>query len=415
MRHYDNAHSRLYLPAYMAVALVLMAALFMVPRPARCQEPPAQEAGGVKTVEASGTAVIKGGNTALARDSAISDALRKAVEQAVGLIVSSDTAVKNYQLLEDNVYTRTQGYVKDYSITGESISGGTVNVSVRATIATGPLEDDLAAMGLLQKKVERPRVLFMIAEKNIGHRRYVFWWWGRTDYMGEVVDISAADSTLKEVFLKKGFNVVDISGSAATFSTSDAFRVADLTQTGARSIGKRLNADVVVYGKAVAMEGPRTPDSSVGTYIADVVAEAVRVDDGVVLGSGLGHATSRSIAGISGGTEAISKASVELAERLTDQITAAWSGPQNVTLRIKGISDYRDLATFKKSLKGSVRGVGAIFQRSFSDGEAVLEVEGDVSAQKLADGISAMDPSYRVTGTTKDSVEVTVDGDGTIK
>lgn len=357
------------------------------------------------TVDAIGTSVVSGGNTALARDAAIADALRKAVEQAVGTLIASDTMVENYQVLNDSVYTKTQGYVQRYNVINEGQTmQGMYQATVRATVALGRIKDDLNAMGLLQKKMERPRVLFMIAEKNIGHKYYVFWWWGRSEYRGETVDISAAESTLKEIFLNKGFNVVDMTGSTDKIEVSDAFKVSDLTQDGARKIGKNLNAEIVVYGKAVATEGPRTPGSSVGSYLADITAQAVRVDDGVVLASTKGHGVSRNISEVTGGTEAISKASAEAADKMIDQIAAKWSSGHSVTLKVRGVTDYRKMADFKNMIKARVRGVESIYQRNFEGTEIFFEVDSKVPAQNLADEIARLPLPLKVTGTTSNTI-----------
>ncbi len=48
----------------------------------------------VQTITAEGVGVVIGGDRAIARDQAINDALRKAVEQAVGTLVSSETWCK---------------------------------------------------------------------------------------------------------------------------------------------------------------------------------------------------------------------------------------------------------------------------------------------------------------------------------
>lgn len=171
---------------------------------------------------------------------------------------------------------------------------------------------------------EKPRILFMIAEQNIGHQHYVFWWWGGNEYRGETVDMSAAETALKEAFLNKGFDVADISGTTDTLEISNAFMVADISNAGAIQIGKKVNAEIVVKGKALAKEGPRTPGSSVGSYVADVTAEAIRIDNGQVLASSKGHGVSRNISEVTGGIEALSKAGSELADRLIEQIYAKW-------------------------------------------------------------------------------------------
>ena len=393
------------LPVLVLAFLILLT--FVMASPALSQ----QAAPETRVVETTGMAAIGEAGEAAARDLAIADALRKAIEQAVGTFVSSDTTVENYQLLNDTVYTQAQGFVAGYAITNESQTPGLYQVQVRAEVSTGALRNELDAMGLIQMKVERPRVLFMIAEKNIGQKRYVYWWWGETEYMGETVDISASETALKELFVNRGFNVVDISGSAWTFEISDAFKVEDLTKDGARSIGRDLNADIVVYGKAVATQGQSTPGSALGLYIADITAQAVRVDDGVVLGASSGHGTSRNISVITGGIEALSNASVELGGTLAEQIMTKWSAPQSVTVRLTGVTDYKELADFKNRIKGLIGGIDAVYQRSFSGGMAVLELETSVSAQTIADNISRLAPTFRITNTSKNSVDVIVEGD----
>ncbi|MBI5237425.1 MAG: hypothetical protein HY887_03275 [Deltaproteobacteria bacterium] len=358
------------------------------------------------TVDATGFATISGGNTAIARDNAINDGLAKAVEQAVGTMVAAETLVENYQVLKDSVYTKTQGYIKNYTVTGESQTGNMYQVNLRATVAVGNLKSDLDAIGLLHAKAEKPRVLFMIAEQNIGHKYYVFWWWGRSEYMGETVDMSSAETAMKEQFLGKGFNVVDISGSMDTIDISNAFKVADLTDAGARQIGKKLNAEVVVKGKALAKEGPRTPGSSVGSYLADVTVQAIRIDTGGVLGSAKGHGVVRHVSDVTGGSDSIAKAAQEAGDKLIEQILAKWSAGNNVILRISGITDYKKVADLKNMLKKEIRGVAAVYQRRFEGGEAVFELETKVPASNIADDLTRLQGiNLKVRNTTGNTID----------
>lgn len=366
-----------------------------------------------RVVEARGIATIVDGNVALARDGAVSDALRKAVEQAVGTLVSSETMVENFAVLSDRVYTRTRGYIKDYTVTGEGQSGALYQVSVRATVEMGELKDDLDALGLLMRRVGKPRVLFMVAEQNIGDSYYVFWWkwWGTSEFHGETYSMLAGETALKEAFLSKGFNVVDISGTTGAFEISNAFRVADLTADGARTIGGRLGAEVVVTGKVVAREGPRTPGSRVAPYLADMTLQAVRVGDGAVLGSASGHGVARHISPVSGGSQAIAKAAAQAGERLMEQIIAKWTGgAMTVRIKIRGLADYGQLTAVKDMLRGRVRGVKAVYQRSFEGGEAELDVEADSTAQQMADAIASAKLGFplSIVKATQSTIELVV-------
>lgn len=366
-----------------------------------------EQAEELKTVTATGAAGIKSGNTAFARDAAVNDALRKAVEQAVGTVVSSETMVENYSVLSDNIYTRTKGYVKDYTIVGESYQPDLYQVTVVATIAVTDIRKDLASLGLLMKKAGKPRILFMIAEKQIGRKYYNFWWWGKSEYKGEVMELSVAENALKEAFLNGGFHVVDISGSTGKFVVKDQYRIADLTKQAATELGRDLNAEVVVYGRAQVTEGPRTEGSDVGVYIADVSAQAVRVDDGVVLGVSTGHGTARHISEITGQTQSLTKAADELADKLTAQIVAKLDAVKSVTIRLFGTTDYKEVTEFTNLLKMRIRGIETIYQRRYDGDHAVIEVDSKSGAKDIADEIGRFGLlRYRVIGATANTVDV---------
>lgn len=371
-----------------------------------------------QTVTADGIAAIEDGNKAIARDNALKDAQRKAVEQAVGVMISSETAVQNFQLLSDKIFSQSQGYIQSYKVISEGAAEGTLyRVSIQANVALGGLKNDLSALGLLMQKVEKPRVLFMIAEQNIGQEYYVFWWYGRNEYKGQSFEMAASETALKEEFLAKGFNVVDSSVATGRIDVSNAYRIADLTDSGAISIGKQLGAEVVVKGKAIAKEGPRAGGSNVGTYLADITVSALRVDNGGVLASTRGHGVSRNISQVTGGTEALERAAREASEKMVEQITKKWtvetSGGGLVQLRVRDIGEYSNFVKFKDMVQGQIRGVQAIYQRSLEGGTAVLDVEIKGTAQNLADGLankSLGDTPIKVIGASANTVEVSLGG-----
>lgn len=361
------------------------------------------------TVTSTGVAAIVGKNTATARQAAINDALRKAVEQTVGTMISSNTMVGNYQVLKDTVYTKSQGYIRNYSILNEAQGPGIYQVSVRATVSARNLKNDLDAAGLINAGAGRPRVLFMIAEENAGQKYYKFWWGAGSESRGETLSVPASEVTLKEIFLKKGFSVVDISGTTGRIEIDSAYRIADPANEGAASIGKKLNAEIVIKGKALAIQGPGTPGGSVSLFLADIAAQAIRVDTGEVLASASAHATARSISDIEGGAEAISKASTELADKIIAQILEKWSQGNNIILKIIGVTDYRDVADFKEVLKTQINGIKAVDQRKFEGGEATLEIESRVPAHDIADEIAGLPGAhYKVVYTSANTIEIIV-------
>jgi hypothetical protein len=67
----------------------------------------------IKEVMVEGVSSIDRGRKDIARDQAIKDALRKAVEQAVGTFISSETVVENYEVLSDRIYSKPRGTLRN--------------------------------------------------------------------------------------------------------------------------------------------------------------------------------------------------------------------------------------------------------------------------------------------------------------
>lgn len=372
---------------FLFLAFLLAAPAFFNPACAEPIEPVA--------IEAAGTAPIVSNDKASARDAAISDALRRAVEQAAGTIVSADTLVENFQVLEDSVYTKSGGYVKSYTIISEGVSGQSYEVRVRALVSTGALGGDLEALGLLQHKAGNPRVLFMVAEKGFARDGYDYWWGKDGKAAG-----TSAEAALKQAFLSKGFNVVDGRAVEGLLGPLGA----EVTGDDAARVGRALDAEVVVFGKVLIEEGPSSGATSIVTYLADMTAQAVRADDGVVLGSQKGRGISRHISMTTGSDEAVGRAAAIVAEGLVGQMSAKWAGPQTIRITLKGM-DYEKAVEFKKFLKTRVRGISAIYQRRHAGGDTAIEVESSTGAGNVADEI-ARGGKYRVMGFSANTIEV---------
>jgi hypothetical protein len=117
-----------------------------------------------KEVIAEGVASVVNVDKGVARDRALSDALRNAIEQAVGSYISSQTIIENYQLLQDNIFSKAQGYIKEYMIISEKEENGLYRIKIRAKVKEGELKDDLSAIKLLILEKGRPRVLILSNE-----------------------------------------------------------------------------------------------------------------------------------------------------------------------------------------------------------------------------------------------------------
>ncbi len=122
-------------------------------------------AGAVQAAEvtASGAATIYSNNTSSARNQALQNALRQAVEQGVGTFIDSQTLARNYEVIRDEIYSTSQGYVTQYDILQEGVStdGTSFEVSIRAEVAEGKIADKLTALRILHQKMGNKRLMIL--------------------------------------------------------------------------------------------------------------------------------------------------------------------------------------------------------------------------------------------------------------
>ncbi len=343
----------------------------------------------VQTVTAEGVEAVVAGDMAITRDRAINDALRKAVEQAVGTLVSAETRVQNFKLLNDEIYTKTEGYVRNYRIISERQKESFYVVTIQASIETGPIKEKLDALRVLQQQVGKPRLMILIAEQNIGKLSYAYWWGqGR----GEQADLTIAENTIMDRFREKGFDFVDHMVQSKDIKVTPAFQVADLSNQAAVALGQQADAEVVIVGKALAKSAGSVAGTAMKSVQANISLRAIQTDNGSVLSSGSEHAAAVHIDEVTGGAEALKKASAKISDKIMDDIIKNFQkrvgGTALVQLTVAGLSGYEDLGKFKNILLGQVRGVEKIYERSFSGKVAKMDVDIKGSAQSLAEEIS---------------------------
>jgi len=115
-----------------------------------------QDDGNIWTVETDGTGLITNNDLAGARNNAINDALRSAVERAVAsLIPLRMLDKKRSQAIRDGIYAKSDQYIHDYKISSERQIQELYAVNVRSTVFIGSIRDDLQALGLLQMEKDR--------------------------------------------------------------------------------------------------------------------------------------------------------------------------------------------------------------------------------------------------------------------
>ncbi len=97
-----------------------------------------------KKVIATGASYLKPGEELVAREKALDEARRNALEKAVGTYIKSTTVVENFYLVEDKIISRTKGYLKNIRILKEGKTNlGTYELTIEAEVTLDSLKDDI--------------------------------------------------------------------------------------------------------------------------------------------------------------------------------------------------------------------------------------------------------------------------------
>src|SRR3972149_2528305 len=354
--------------------ILLLASCILFPLPSYSQQ--------ITSITVEGIGAIVKGDHAIAKDNAVNDALRKAVEQAVGTLVQAQTLVDKYQLISDEIYTKSQGYIKKYTIISEKpdLNQGILKVTIQADVSIGDIKNDLNAIGLLLERKNKPRMMVIIDEK-IGSAE-----------SGYSPNLSESETVIIQKFTEKGFNFVDQATVKKNIKRNMALQAIAGDDSAAAAIGLEYGAEAVIIGNAVAkLAGKGIAGTEMKSIHASVTARAVKADTGEILATASEKGATAHLDETVGGALAIKKASEKIASNLIDQIITKWSGEvggqTTVQLVITGI-DFVSLNKFKTIIQSQVRGVLKLNQRSFTAGVAVIDIETRTNAQSMAEELA---------------------------
>ncbi|MEA1971297.1 MAG: hypothetical protein U9N37_06765 [Thermodesulfobacteriota bacterium] len=113
-------------------------------------------------IETEGTYIVSGSDRAPARDYAIDDSMRKAVQLAVSMFISKDVAVENSNVIDDNIYSKSEDYIQDYRILKEGMEDGLYRVRVRVSLSVGDIKNSLGMLGVLADEWQPEEYITMV-------------------------------------------------------------------------------------------------------------------------------------------------------------------------------------------------------------------------------------------------------------
>jgi hypothetical protein len=132
----------------------------------------------LKEIEAEGVDVIINEDIAFARNNAIKDSLRNAVEIAVSTFLSSGDIARSFEIINNGIYAEAQHYIQNYRIVEEKIDDDLYKVRIEAAISMGSVKNHLRDLGFfsmeeLHKRINAPVMVSMTVTGIRSYSDYV--------------------------------------------------------------------------------------------------------------------------------------------------------------------------------------------------------------------------------------------------
>ena len=319
----------------------------------------------LKRVESTGFGAIVKGDRAAAFEEAKMNALRQAVEEAVGVLLSSHSRVENFALIEDNIYTRTEGYVRAYEVLEENLlDESTLAVTLESTVELGILQDRIDGLEVLIESAGNPYILILESPPAKGE-----------------VGIHLRRALAK---ISKRLNLMVVPDISSVESSAEAAQ-----------IGKETGADIVLFAHyESALQGDKPipfSDRSLGglgiySAVANVKLEGLWSDTGRVFSTHYGSARVAAGQAETAMEKAGAQCTSSLADSLVKDLVANWQEKVYSGRLVRVVVNFEDVdpQEFESALVGALGNVQTLHRRIYDADRAVFDIKSKKSGFDIA-------------------------------
>ncbi|MBI4635424.1 MAG: hypothetical protein HY727_03650 [Candidatus Rokubacteria bacterium] len=309
--------------------LVAMALLLGQPvSPGQAEEPGCRPQGEVQVCQAVGFGTILSQDTAQARDEALIDARRRALEQVAGVQVDAETITRNQVLFDQLVRTQTRGLIQADRVLDEGPTGdGRYRARIEAWVKPGEVQDRLESL------LSDLSLVVLLPEQNLGRPQ----------------PQPVVENEVVSRLMETGYRVLDHAHVRRVVQRDQEAALLRGDERATREIGLRFLANLIVIGEATT----RFSQNNLGIISAHarvtgrvIEAETGRVIANVSLREVRGFAQDQ----VAAGERALANAARPAAEQLLQTLDAYFKRKERrveVSLRgLPSLDEYRRARAF---------------------------------------------------------------------
>ena len=316
------------------------------------------------------------------KESALRDAMRNAVETVVGTMIDSRTLIDKNVVALDEIYSKSQGFVKDIKILQESQTGGMYRIKANVDVNTNP---DTQLMNRLQMimLLNDPRIAVVVLRGNSGSSAPV------SDENGNMINGQSNNGTdqisetaLNEKLLELGFtHVVDADTVTRLYDLPALRSIYNGEQSGFVHNGN-LGIDYLVLGKSETDAQKISLPDDKGNYVETMLTgtksnlhvKIIKFSTGELVGTfsvegqGIENNTNRA------DNKALKDVAAKAAKKLEEKFRKLGAQPFTGMRMTVSANDYANVEKLMQELR-SVSGVQNVYVRERNGNKTILDVD----------------------------------------
>lgn len=317
------------------------------------------------------------------KETAVHDAMRNAVETVVGTMIDSRTLIDKNVVAMDEIYSKSQGFVKDIKILQESQSGGMYRIRASVDVNTNP---DTQLMNRLQMimLLNDPRIAVIVLRGSAGSSAPLYDDYGNaiSGQNGSGTD-TITETALNDKLLSLGFtHVVDAATVLRLYDLPALRSIYNNEASASFNHNGNLGIDYLVLGKSETDAQKISLPDEKGNYTETMLtgtksnlhvkiikfATGELVGTFSVEGNGIENNTNRA------DNKALKDAAVKAAQKLEEKFRKLGAQPFTGMRMSVSANDYGLVEKLMNELR-NLSGVKNVYVREHNESKTILDVD----------------------------------------
>ena len=312
-------------------------------------------------VEAESLIAPISGNILATKEQGVEAAKRNAIEKAIGVWVTGQQIVAQATLIEEKIFSKVGGYIKDYKVLSQDFDGEFYKTKIWASVKQADIRKQINDLGLLiqTKTVNNPRVVVLIEES----------------VNGSLSNTQTAATVIIAELLSKDYKVVDQEQLDKNKKDDQMLAALRGDEKAAAYVAAKFDAEIAVIGKLNSTVKPNPSEYLKDTMLANTTLnlKVVKTTTGEALFAVSKSGQTWDFTADAVTAKLAAKTAGEASKELSGTIAAKLYESASVLITVNGISSLNKLEEFRKAVR-YLDGVSDARTRDFMEGTAQVEL-----------------------------------------